>query len=196
MIVEAVATTPIWIAMMTVPEGEGIAGQRMERGYSILLALVLRPTLMIIGLLASLLIMYTAFRIFNNIFMGLTVSSSWNAFEGLAIVIIYVQTIMLIAKQSIQIIFELPNNVLEWTGSVGRSFGDNDMAQKAENFGGNLHHTARDIGQQATSQAQAQSAGRQAGIDNASKAETDVQAKEDATAKAAGRSMNAYGKIP
>ena len=139
MLIESVAITPIWIAMMTVPEGEGISGQRLERGYSILLALVLRPTLMIIGLLSSIYVMFVVFELINQGFWGsmgaITQSAGNSLFGVIATVAIYIYLVLTMVKQSSQLIYSLPNNVLEWTGSVGRAFGDNEISGAMSNMG-------------------------------------------------------------
>jgi len=50
MVLEAVVAAPLWAASHVLPEGEGFAGPPARQGYMLLLALLIRPVLMVIGL--------------------------------------------------------------------------------------------------------------------------------------------------
>ncbi|MBE0467925.1 MAG: DotA/TraY family protein [Methyloprofundus sp.] len=47
---EAMIAGPIWAAAHAAPEGEGIAGQHAKQGYVLLLQILLRPSLLLLGL--------------------------------------------------------------------------------------------------------------------------------------------------
>ena len=57
MLIESIIAGPIWAVTHALPEGVGPVAERAKAGYLILLSVFLRPTLMIMGLLASIFVM-------------------------------------------------------------------------------------------------------------------------------------------
>ena len=56
LIVEAVIAAPIWAVSHMAPDGDGVVG-RGGQGYMLVLSLVLRPPLMILGLVCAIVLM-------------------------------------------------------------------------------------------------------------------------------------------
>lgn len=133
MVVEAMAAAPLAVVQMATPEGEGISGTRLERGMALLAALVLRPSLAVVGLLAAMFLINIGFVLFNQIFF-LASGNNIGSFDliGIVIVIIIWSTAMVgMVKNVLDLIPSLSNNILEWfSGGIARTFG-NDMAQSA-----------------------------------------------------------------
>ena len=125
--IEAVVAAPLAIIMMATPEGDGIAGTRLERAIQMLASIILRPTLLIIGLVSALLLAYVSFEILNFFFWRVAeMVTGSGIFEFLAIIVIYTATAFQVAKASIMIMHKLPDQILDWMagGVGGRSFGD------------------------------------------------------------------------
>lgn len=130
-VVEAVIAAPLAIILMVTPEGEGIAGQRLERALKLLFVAILKPSLMIIGLIASVHIAGVAFAIMNEFFF---IAANGNLGSGTlpynfaAILLIYVSTALKLSQYLISIMYKLPEQILDWMSSgSGRSFGENEI---------------------------------------------------------------------
>lgn len=126
--IEAVVAAPLAVIMMVTPEGEGIAGTRLERAIQMLAAIILKPTLLVIGLIAALTLSYVSFGIVNTLFWQVAASMTDFAgvFEILAILVIYTSLVFQVSKGAIVIMQKLPDQILDWMagGVGGRSFGD------------------------------------------------------------------------
>lgn len=129
--IEAVVAAPLAIIMMATPEGEGIAGTRLERAIQMLASIMLRPTLLIVGLVSALMLAYVSFEILNFFFWRVAeMVTGSGIFEFLAIIVIYTTAAFQVAKASIMIMHKLPDQILDWMagGVGGRSFGDDAEA--------------------------------------------------------------------
>lgn len=133
--VEAVVAAPLHMVMAAMPEGEGISGMRQERGYALIMALVLRPSLMIMGLIASVGVAYVGLGIFNGIFWNtasLMTGSFTNIFEVISLLVLYTVGGFTLAKTAFAVMHRLPDQILEWLASGGaRPFGENDAGGEA-----------------------------------------------------------------
>src|SRR5690606_9042198 len=113
-VVEAVIAAPLAIILMVTPEGEGIAGQRMERAIKLLFVAILKPSLMIIGLIASVHIAGVAFAIMNEFFFiaaNGNLGSGSLPFNFVAIIIIYVSTAFKLSQYLVSIMYKLPEQI-------------------------------------------------------------------------------------
>ena len=140
MLVEAVISAPLAVIMMATPEGEGIAGRKTERAISLIAAVIMRPALSIMGLVASIAIAYVGFGIYNTFFWtSVHFNTSWGIFETIAILTMYVAGALTLTRYTFGIIHQLPNNILEWMNSGnGRSFGEGDASGAAEKSAGSV----------------------------------------------------------
>lgn len=126
-VIEAVVAAPLAVILMATPEGDGIVGTRLERAIQLLAAIVLRPTLMIIGLVAALLLAYVSFEILNYFFWRVSeMVTNSDIFALLAILCIYTLAAFQVAKTSVTIMQKLQDQVLDWmaAGVGGQGFGD------------------------------------------------------------------------
>lgn len=139
MIVEAVIAAPLAVILMATPEGEGISGSRMERAISLMAAVIMRPALSIMGLIASVTIAYLGFSLFNLFFWrSAGMVTSWGLFEIIAILTMYVTGALTICKYSFSLIYELPNHILEWMNGKGRAFGESEGTSMAQGAASSL----------------------------------------------------------
>lgn len=133
-VVEATIAAPLAIILMVTPEGEGISGTRLERAMQLLIMAVMKPSLMIIGLIAAITLSSVSFAMMNMFFF----KAVEHVLEGgildvLAIIVIYTTTALQLCKLLVTIMYRLPDQILEWFSSgVGRQFGESDVAGSLE----------------------------------------------------------------
>jgi hypothetical protein len=129
MYAEAIFNAPLAVTLMATPEGEGIAGSRMERKIAMLAALILKPTFLIVGLLLSMMILSIGFVFLNQIFWMAAASVTWR-FDPIAVVAlitIWFSIITIFMHNTFKIIPTFADNSLEWfLGGIARTFG-NDL---------------------------------------------------------------------
>lgn len=129
--IEAVVAAPLAVIMMATPEGEGISGTRLERAIQLLASVILKPTLMIIGLVAAVLLGFVTFGILNLMFWQVAAAvTDSGLFELIAILVTYTMAAFQICKASIMIMHKIPDQILDWMagGVGGRAFGDDAEA--------------------------------------------------------------------
>lgn len=129
MYAEAIFNAPLAVTLMATPEGEGIAGSRMERKIAMLAALILKPTFLIVGLLLSMMILSIGFVFLNQIFWMAAANVTWR-FDPIAVVAlitIWFSIITIFMHNTFKIIPTFADNSLEWfLGGIARTFG-NDL---------------------------------------------------------------------
>ncbi|MCH4813149.1 DotA/TraY family protein [Vreelandella neptunia] len=139
MYAEAIFNAPLAVTLMATPEGEGIAGSRMERKIAMMAALILKPTLLVIGMLMSMAILMIGFVFLNQMFwMGgaLTFGDSLLAIR--AMIIIWFLIITVFMHNTFKITMTFADDSLEWfLGGIARSFGNNFDGNVMDNFKGN-----------------------------------------------------------
>ncbi|MHD0644566.1 DotA/TraY family protein [Pseudomonas aeruginosa] len=130
-VIEAIASAPLAVVMLATPEGEGISGHNFNRALQMVNAIILKPTLSIVGLFAAMTLSYVGFAILNNLFWSVaSLATSFSFFEIMAILFIYCTIAFKVCEFMIEIIHTLPNHILEWMGGgQGRSFGEGGAAQ-------------------------------------------------------------------
>lgn len=134
-VIEATTATPIAIVQMLTPEGQGIVGQRLERAMQLIIVAVMKPSLMIIGLIASISISTIAFTIFSMYFWeAAKIVLHGSIVDFLALITIYTTTAVALTRTVVSIMYNLPTHILEWfaAGVGSRSFGEGDIGQSVE----------------------------------------------------------------
>lgn len=125
LIVEAVIAAPLWAVMHIHPDADGVVGKGGQ-GYSLVLALTLRPALAILGLAASMVLIYPIGTLFNQVF--------WSAFAlaqggilglvgNVASVILYTILIIAIVKKTFNLSHTIGDAILQWIGGPSGSLG-------------------------------------------------------------------------
>jgi conjugal transfer/type IV secretion protein DotA/TraY len=119
LVLEAVIAAPLWAMAHVNPEGDGAAGQAGQ-GYMLLLSLVLRPTLMIFGLFAAMLVSFVIMRIINVTFVTAVLNMQSESTSGIVtligVVIIFTGLSISAITKSFSLIYWIPDNVLRWVG--------------------------------------------------------------------------------
>jgi conjugal transfer/type IV secretion protein DotA/TraY len=122
-LVEAVIEVPLFALAHLDPEGEGVLPQATRQGYHLLLQLILRPLLIIIGLIVSILLMNGMIDFLNLIFnatvFGVQTSSNVNMFSQIVYTVIYASIAYSICNACFKAIDYIPNHALRWIGGSG-----------------------------------------------------------------------------
>lgn len=147
--VESCIAAPLAIILMVTPEGEGISGTRLERSMQLIAMAILKPSLLIIGLIASITLSYVSFGMMNLFFFEAAGSSlSGSILDFLAIIFVYCIMAMTLCKLCIGIMYKLSDQILDWFSSgVGRQFGESDSAAVIGESLGNMRSGAGSVAQ-------------------------------------------------
>ncbi|WP_175849264.1 DotA/TraY family protein [Burkholderia cepacia] len=126
---EAVVAAPLWMAMHLYPEGHDMVGGG-KAGYRLILSLLLRPVLMILGFMASIVISSVFGGFVNYIFADQWIASQTQDNVFLFLIgtfvfqpLIYFGLMITICKKSSELIYLVPDQLLRWLGSATESLG-------------------------------------------------------------------------
>lgn len=126
-VIEAVTAAPLAVVQLLTPEGQGILGSRLERAMQLLIVIMIKPTLMIIGLLSAIVVSSIAFSIFNEFFWQSSLLNLGDVgfIDVIALIIIYSSSALALTKLVVSIMYNLPDHILEWfAGGAARKFGE------------------------------------------------------------------------
>ncbi len=120
-LIEAVVAAfgmPLWMLMHLSGEGDGISGARAQAGYGRLLALLLRPVLLVFGLYAAIALLYVLGWFVEQTF-GTTLQNPPNSvFESLGLIVMYVLAIVTLATLCLRTITGVPELAFHWIDVV------------------------------------------------------------------------------
>lgn len=138
LLIEAVIAAPIWAASHAMPEGNGFVGQRAQAGYMVMLSLFLRPTLMIFGFFASMLLMIVMAKVVSILFIPAMSSMNAKYLSGVvslfAMMAIFVALIVQIAHRAYGLIHEVPDKVLRYIGGGAENLGEATNEQQGRSM--------------------------------------------------------------
>ncbi len=130
MCIEAILAAPMWAVMHLSPKGDDLVGTGTQ-GYRLVLSLMLRPVLMIFGLIASFVILSAVGNILSQVFFGVFAigqSDTGIIFKiiGYFIVapILYSIAMFVLIKKSFSMIHVIPDEMLNWFGGGGPQLGN------------------------------------------------------------------------
>lgn len=124
-VIEAVAAAPLAVIMMATPEGDGLAGQNLQRALQLINAIILRPTLSIIGLFAAMTLSYVGFSLMNTMFWKVAgLSTSLGLYEIIGLIAIYISVSLNLCRYMISIMHKIPDQILGWMGGGVTPFGE------------------------------------------------------------------------
>lgn len=136
LVIEAVIAAPLWALAHMRMDGEGIMGPAGQQGYMLALSLMLRPSLMLIGLLAGQVLIFVFVP-----FIGVSVASTFQLGHAAGAKIDAMGMIMMIALMSFVLvtvcykafglIHQVPDRVLRWIGAGSGSTGEDEFRSGA-----------------------------------------------------------------
>jgi conjugal transfer/type IV secretion protein DotA/TraY len=135
LLIEAVIAAPIWAASHAMPEGNGFVGQRAMAGYMVMLSLFLRPTLMIFGFFASMVLMIVMGKVVMLLFLPAMSSMNAGYLSGIvtlfAMLAIFTAVVIQIAHRAYGLIHEVPDKVLRYIGGGAENLGEASNEQQS-----------------------------------------------------------------
>ncbi|PCJ89718.1 MAG: hypothetical protein COA52_11530 [Hyphomicrobiales bacterium] len=127
-IFEAIVAMPLWALAHLRINGDGMPGEAAMTGYYLLLAILLRPALIIFGLIGSSLIFFASIFLLQILFTPLLEVTQEDGMYGLEIVlftIIFAYIAYMLGLSCFKMVDTIPNAILRWIGSGAQTFGDN-----------------------------------------------------------------------
>lgn len=143
-VIEAFISMPVWLAAQTLRgEGDGLTTRSTVGGLLMLAGIVLRPPLMILGLVVGYFLFVVAIGLFNEIWVPQMQTGTGDAGAGIAqfvvMLVLYIIIVYGLLRACMGLIDGLPNGVMEWIG--GRARGDrsaDDVIGVASGAGGRM----------------------------------------------------------
>lgn len=120
LVVEAIVAGCMWAFAHLRMDGEGISGGAGDNGYKITLQILLRPALMVIGMLAGMAVFAVAVQYVQQTYytaMRSTLGSHYGFIDGL-IVFLCMMVIFfgVLAERCFSLVHELPDRIMRWIG--------------------------------------------------------------------------------
>lgn len=127
LVIEAIIASPIWALAHLAPDGDGVVG-RGGQGYMLIMSLVLRPPLMVLGFVCSIVLMKPLGYFINSTFMGVFAMnvnpSPFGITQMIAGCIIYVVVMVSMVHRVFTLIHVIPDRILRWIGGGGNELGE------------------------------------------------------------------------
>lgn len=154
MVVEAILAAPLWAVMHLHPYGDDMTGKGGQ-GYMLVLGLVVRPALIIFGLIAAITLSGLFGEYLNAIFLqGFSAPKSFGGvITTIMLAVIYTTILMNIIKTTFALMHQVPDQLLRWIGGGSEQLGQyassfSQMAmEKAAGAAGAATGTALNAGQ-------------------------------------------------
>lgn len=151
LLIEAVLAAPIWAVAHIHPDGDDAVG-RGGQGYMMILSLVMRPALMLFGLVTAMLLTQPITGLVNAGFMSAVSGVQADSVTGVASFLGYVAVYVIIMTTVLHTVFSLihwiPDNVPRWIGahvSGGPASPDQKEREASHVFAGGVG-TAKSAG--------------------------------------------------
>lgn len=153
LLVESMVAAPLWAIGHAIPEGDGLAGQHGKQGYMLFLNVIARPTLMVFGFFAAILILWGASTWASQQFQTFASGLQAETFTGLLAYIALTGVIgglmIAAAHMCFRLVYEVPDRVLRWIGGGGAQLGESGGEHKANQhftaLGGVISHSSESI---------------------------------------------------
>lgn len=127
-VVETIIAAPLWVVVHSLPEGEGVAGQRAQQGYTMLLGILLRPPLMVAGMLCAYAMMQGLGPVIGYTFKIFHASMGADHIMGLphifATLTVLCAVMLIMSHKLFGLISWLPEHVIRWIGGGAASLGE------------------------------------------------------------------------
>ncbi|MES2218047.1 MAG: DotA/TraY family protein [Pseudomonadota bacterium] len=123
-VVEAMVAAPFVALGILTPGGEGLLG-KADAGLMILFGTFLRPSLMIVGMIAAMIFAPVAISLVNAGFVGVmtSINSSPGLYELIVFITAYASLVVTMMSKVFSLIHLVPDRVLTWIGGPAGSAG-------------------------------------------------------------------------
>ncbi|BBO86762.1 DotA protein (plasmid) [Desulfosarcina ovata subsp. sediminis] len=137
LILETLVAAPLWAAAHAMPSGEGLAGDHGKPGYYIFIQILLRPVLMVTGLLLSIIVLKCVGAFIGECFNIFSEAMNDGYLQGpvtqISMMFVFGSLAALYAHRIFSLIFHLPDNVMRWVGGNIHSMGESMDVDKMKN---------------------------------------------------------------
>lgn len=138
LVVEALVAAPLWAFFHIRMDGQEFVDQVQRPGYMIAFNLILRPVLMIFGLLLSYLTFGAMSWFVGSTFMpaaySLTASTTVGPLGAAVLVIMLAYINLQLAIKSFQLVTQIPDRVTRWFGQGGDRLGEEEDTHRHTAF--------------------------------------------------------------
>jgi conjugal transfer/type IV secretion protein DotA/TraY len=128
LVFETMAAAPLWAVAHALPEGDGLAGQYGRTGYMMLFGVLVRPPLMVVGFLASILLMTHIGQFVGksfNVFAAGMSAEHITGFVTLVCMLFVIGGLLAVLSHKVfGLITHLPENVTKWIGQQVQNLGE------------------------------------------------------------------------
>lgn len=135
LVLESVIAGPLMAVAHVHPDGDDAVG-KAGHGYMMILSLVMRPSLMLFGLIGGMLLTQPVVGMINVAFMTVVAGVQADSLTGVVSFIAYVAIYVVVMTTVVHIVFSLihwiPDNILRWLGTHA---GGISSAEQAGNQG-------------------------------------------------------------
>jgi amino acid transporter len=135
LVLESVIAGPLMAVAHVHPDGDDAVG-KAGHGYMMILSLVMRPSLMLFGLVGGMLLTQPVVGLINVAFMTVVAGVQADSLTGVVSFIAYVAIYVVVMTTVVHIVFSLihwiPDNILRWLGAHA---GGISSAEQAGNQG-------------------------------------------------------------
>lgn len=152
LVIEAVLAAPIWAVAHIHPDGDDAVG-RGGQGYMMILSLIMRPSLMLFGLVTAMLLSQPVAGLVNASFMtavsGIETSSMTGIVKFIGYVGLYAAIMTIILHTVFSLIHWIPDNVPRWIGahvSGGPASPDQKEKEVGHVIAGGVSRTTASVG--------------------------------------------------
>ncbi len=125
---EAFIGSIFWAGAHAMPEGHGVAGQHAKQGYMLMLALVVRPSLMVVGLIGGIVLSGILVNFVGELATPYFTQVHGDSVVGVigwaAGVFIMGSLVLSIIRRCFNLSFELADRVVRWIGHSGEQLGE------------------------------------------------------------------------
>lgn len=132
--IEAMIAAPIVALGIIHPEGQHEILGRAEPTLMIMLSVFLRPTLMVFGMMAAMLLSYVVIQFINAAFYSVvaSVAGDMGFLEGFFYIMVYAGLVIVALNKCFAMIHMVPDRVLRWVGGHGEQLGEEGMVGEAK----------------------------------------------------------------
>lgn len=132
-VIEAMIAAPLVALSILAPGGQEVLGSKAEGAIFMLLNVFLRPSLMVFGMMAGMLLSYIVVKFINAAFYTVLTQMTGGTLgliEGFLFLMAYAGLIMTAINKCFSLIHVIPERAITWIGGHGVSYGEAEAAQE------------------------------------------------------------------
>ena len=134
LVFESIVAAPFWAAVHCLPEGSGLAGHHARKGYILALDILIRPVLLVIGVVSAIAIMQGLGWLYSTLLNSFSVNmAAFLNFGPIAEFVFTIIVVWMMYSLAIHVyttgITQMPQKIINWIGGIGASLGGDDSSK-------------------------------------------------------------------